>query len=1136
MKLLKLKLHNIASIGDAAIDFEQEPLASSEVFLITGKTGAGKSTILDAICLALFNKMPRMENTLLKKNQNKDTVIQNTLELKINDPRLIMRRGTKEALIELTFEGRNGKHYLSSWGVSRARTGTLQAVKWSLKIIEDNTMLTKSTPINEEINRAIGLDFTQFCRTTMLAQGEFTKFLNSLDEDKSAILEKITGVDIYTKIGVKIFEIYNQKRHDWEDANQRLENVHALSDEELKEITDKKAQDEEKYALKTQQQTTINKKLQWLLNDKTLKDEIDKAQKSLDDARQKKESDDFKKKDSLVKDWNATIDARNWLSNRNRAAAETKRLNGSLDGLLSEYEKILEGLLWLEKHIEEKKNELQATRQFLKAHESKKEVYSQEQTISSLLKSISGCRESIKKEQKDIENAKLKIDGDLKDKLEKANSDLEKKQDSVESNKYLLNKLDQELAAMKLHELRNKKEELNNININCNTALLLIDSLKKEKNGVEAIENAIKSTKKSIGELEIKLKQQNEEKKNAEDEYIKEKAVCDKLKESVDEWAKNIRSKLKVNDVCPVCQQKISSELPHEEVLESIVAQAETKVRELEDLLTEKKDNCNATNAEISALQKQLGEKSNELEKAKKSLDNESLKTLDACRKCGINSLDDNTKQQVEELQNTTNGQLELAKQQVETGEMKENERNKQNKLVITLQQELTDASNKVNKIKEDIGKCETEIQSSSKIIKTKQNELTTHQNEVEELVGSNEWDINWKVDPQQFAIELKQIAKLFQQHVEKEKQQVSDIDNALNDFNNAKESINSIVAVMPGWHNVAATGKHEVRNLIKSANELNATISSLQAQISKSRKEENEISALLDEWLKENNSLSIENLVSLSHFSQREIEETQESLKRILDSVLQSQTTVDNCNNRLRAHNEERPEFAEDETQDSLSDMKKNVEDSIRILGEQIGGYKEKLEYDTKQKEEQAQLIIECDKKKEIYDKWSRLSKLLGDSDGKRFRNIALSFILENLIHSANAFMKNLTDRYRLTVERGTFYILVEDAYQSYVRRPASTISGGESFLVSLALALALSDIAQQLRVDVLFIDEGFGTLSGEPLQNAINTLRALHNTTGRQVGIISHVEELKEKIPVQIQVNQEGNTASSTVEVVSL
>ena len=130
---------------------------------------------------------------------------------------------------------------------------------------------------------------------------------------------------------------------------------------------------------------------------------------------------------------------------------------------------------------------------------------------------------------------------------------------------------------------------------------------------------------------------------------------------------------------------------------------------------------------------------------------------------------------------------------------------------------------------------------------------------------------------------------------------------------------------------------------------------------------------------------------------------------------------------------------------------------------------------------------------------------------------------------------MKTLTDRYLLKVTPGTFIISLEDAYQGYVSRAASTISGGESFLVSLSLALALSDMGQTMSVDTLFIDEGFGTLSGEPLQNAISTLRSLHNKSGRHVGIISHIEELQERIPVQIQVNQDNNSSSSKIEIVT-
>lgn len=129
---------------------------------------------------------------------------------------------------------------------------------------------------------------------------------------------------------------------------------------------------------------------------------------------------------------------------------------------------------------------------------------------------------------------------------------------------------------------------------------------------------------------------------------------------------------------------------------------------------------------------------------------------------------------------------------------------------------------------------------------------------------------------------------------------------------------------------------------------------------------------------------------------------------------------------------------------------------------------------------------------------------------------------------------MRTLTDRYTLKVSPGTYVILLEDAYQGFATRAASTISGGESFLVSLSLALALSDIGQKLSVNTLFIDEGFGTLSGEPLQNAITTLRTLHDKSGRHVGIISHIEELKERIPVQIQVNQDSGSSSSTIKIV--
>ena len=201
--------------------------------------------------------------------------------------------------------------------------------------------------------------------------------------------------------------------------------------------------------------------------------------------------------------------------------------------------------------------------------------------------------------------------------------------------------------------------------------------------------------------------------------------------------------------------------------------------------------------------------------------------------------------------------------------------------------------------------------------------------------------------------------------------------------------------------------------------------------------------------------------------------------------------------------------------------------------LNRDTGAIEQELRTDQENKQRLTGFIADATEKERIFKLWDRLRELIGDATGAKFEKIALSYILANLIDSANTYMKTLTDRYTLSVEPGSYVIFIEDAYQGYTKRAASTISGGESFLVSLALALALSDIGQNLKVNTLFIDEGFGSLSGEPLQHAIETLQSLHSKVGRQVGIISHIEEVQERIPVQIQVLQNGMESKSTIKI---
>ena len=312
MKLQKLTIHNIASIKDATIDFEAQPLANSEVFLITGKTGSGKSTILDAICLALFADTPRLDGTKMQG----DTKDGNT-DITTKDPRQLMRRNTGEAFVSLTFTGSNGIHYEATWSIARAykkATGTLQSRSWQLKNIDTGFTYTKDKDISAEIQTAIGLDFSQFCRTTLLAQGEFTRFLNSKDDEKAEILEKITGVDIYSKIGKKVFEVTGKKKDDWEKAKQKFEGMSTMDEEDIAAKKEEIARYDAQLTQVKKAGEEDNAKLQWIKTDADLEKAVATATQEHQQALSVVEGDDFKKKESLVHQWNATIEARNWLA------------------------------------------------------------------------------------------------------------------------------------------------------------------------------------------------------------------------------------------------------------------------------------------------------------------------------------------------------------------------------------------------------------------------------------------------------------------------------------------------------------------------------------------------------------------------------------------------------------------------------------------------------------------------------------------------------------------------------------------------------------------------------------------------------------------------------------------------------
>ena len=961
MKLQKLIIHNIASIEDATIDFEAQPLANSEVFLITGKTGSGKSTILDAICLALFADTPRLDGTKMQGNTKDGNV-----GVTIKDPRQLMRRNTGEAFVSLTFTGSNGIHYEATWSIARAykkTTGTLQSKSWQLKNIDSDFTYTKDKEISAEIQAAIGLDFSQFCRTTLLAQGEFTRFLNSNDDEKAEILEKITGVDIYSRIGKKVFEVTGKKKEEWEKAKQKIEGVSTLDE---KDIAAKK----EEIAGYDAQLTQVKKageedkaKLQWFKTDADLEKAVATANQEHQQAQAIVEGDDFKKKETLVQQWNATIEARNWL--------------GAMKGA--------------------------------------------EESISQGKKKIEECDNTINNERKTLSET-------LQPASEKAQKDVNEAHAAYETQVAALKEQETALGELHLPELRKERDAAKDLQRNIATTYERIDSYNKEK---ERRTTTSTSLETSLAEIEKKQKASAAMEPLIHDAKVimdDRKALLDKQSDTVDKFAQTLRQKLHVGDICPVCRQEIKSELPHEEELAQLVGglrDAFTKAETEHQELVNKK---NKLDAEIKAAQrsytttKEAFDKDDSVKMAKH-------KVIESCKACGFETIDESTPEKLATLKTDTEAKLQELEAKIADGAKKED--------AIKLQREALDKSNKnLEQLKKTAQKAEQTISECKGRIAI-----------AEEVKKNTE------------QVQLKQ---------------------ATDAFNANDQQLKAFLGAHP--------------------------------------------------------DLDIERLTALNAHSSQSINGIQALLEADKNKVLSKKTLKDEASRKLEGHRQAKPELKEEDSIELMEERIKNNEKALADLSEKKGAINQELKADEENKKQLGHLKEEAEKKQGEYQKWSRMNQLIGDATGNKFRKIAQSYVLNSLIHSANHYMRTLTDRYTLKVVPGTFVISLEDAYQGYVSRAASTISGGESFLVSLSLALALSDIGQQLAVDTLFIDEGFGTLSGEPLQNAINTLRSLHTKSGRHVGIISHVEELQNKIPVQIQVIQEGNLSSSEVRVVTI
>ena len=238
MKILAIRGRNLASLeGDFEIDFTVEPLLSAGIFAISGPTGAGKSTRLDTMCLALFARTPRTDQA--KENNVKLQDVSNE-QLSQSDPRFLLRRGTSSGFAEVDFMALNGHRYRTRWSVARARdkeNGRLQNPRLALYNLdkEEEEQGTRSD-LQARIIDLIGLTFEQFTRSVLLAQNDFSTFLKAEQGEKASLLEKLTGTELYSAISRQIFERNARAKEAFDLIQTRIQGIELLTDEEENDL------------------------------------------------------------------------------------------------------------------------------------------------------------------------------------------------------------------------------------------------------------------------------------------------------------------------------------------------------------------------------------------------------------------------------------------------------------------------------------------------------------------------------------------------------------------------------------------------------------------------------------------------------------------------------------------------------------------------------------------------------------------------------------------------------------------------------------------------------------------------------------------------------------------------------------
>jgi exonuclease SbcC len=1134
MKFLQLEILNLASLdkqGGEVINFEEGALGESTIFSIVGPTGSGKSTLLDAICLALYNRAPRYPRKKGDKNQSIEIFgaadASESNRLAPTDSRNILTRGKKEGYSKLTFLANNGSIYRAEWHVRFQRVRYENAKTALYKITRNGEEITEETADWNELPNIIGLDYDQFLRTVLIAQGSFANFLTAKENERYELLEKLIGCEeTYTNIATEIkkakdqaTDAYNQMAASVEAVKQNL-----LNDEELTQLKEEIDRLEKAEKELDSQLQAISKDLQWFEeNDKQIK------QIAIFQSDMKQAADAIKAMQAQILHLQLHDEVQPAVNQLQEVERQTQSIHEQEENIL----KAEGNIKSQESAISESEKALASLKEAVsKAQEQQEKALPVIAEARALKTKMEAAMPNLKEKKEALELAQKENQTALKDVEENARN-IQKWEAETEKANLALKTTKEEIAKQKqvLHEATQAAEQAWEKERN-KTAGQNIEELQSHKSAAEKKLQDVQQAIKVVAHLDTATteKQKNEErilvlgKRNAEiDEALGKLSIEALEKESLtlrnaytlmvsEKWEIH-RANLTEGKPCPLCGstthpyhtdnrqfEEATTELS--QLLKAKENLLKLQQKEEKDLSGERKQN----DGEVQTLQKQQEKLSGE-----------------------IATYEEDWKALIAQYPKIPKAEAELKS------------------LLPIYENKAKDASSKLslfNKIQKEIERL---TQLKDKAVKDEaayESKASTIQNKAQENTST-------------CATKLAEQKALTTNLISQQKSKKEAYGKALQAWNSAKKEMEEwqekYKQILNGEEPDAAEQRLTAAKdeATKAADTQNENINKLKAELANSKgshqtmlsqnktMKENlqEKEKELDLWIEEYNKQLEEKSIEPPFIDRNTIREMLHSaedwnaIRREKDekekAVASTTALYQSAEKAHQQHLEHQPaqtrdallaiqqEYQERSQRNELiaaNARMQNHQEAVKLLGDKA----EALNLVTQEK-----------------DDWTAITDAIG-ADGKTLRKIAQCYTLSFLIAHANQEIRKFNSRYELQQVKHSLGIRVIDHDRADDIRDTTSLSGGETFIVSLGLALGLSALSSRnISFENLFIDEGFGTLDPDTLATVIDSLAMLQSSQGKKVGVISHTDTMSERITTQIRIIKNGNSGSSHIEI---